>query len=46
MMRFHRNTPQVALVDALRAEGVFFACVTAARKSTLLERWPLLPAGG
>ena len=34
----------VSLVDALRAEGVLFVVVTAARKSTLLERWPLLPA--
>uniref|UniRef100_A0A7S2CXT3 Sucrose phosphatase-like domain-containing protein n=1 Tax=Haptolina brevifila TaxID=156173 RepID=A0A7S2CXT3_9EUKA len=32
------------LVDSLRAEGVLFVVVTAARKSTLLERWPLLPA--
>lgn len=32
------------LVDALRAEGVLFVVVTAARKSSLLERWPLLPA--
>ena len=34
----------VELVDALRAEGVLFFVVTAARKSTLLERMPLLPA--
>lgn len=33
----------VQLVDALRAEGVLFVVVTAARKSTLLERLPLLP---
>ena len=34
----------VELVDALRNEGVLFVVVTAARKSTLLERLPLLPA--
>ena len=33
----------VELVDRLRAEGVMFVVVTAARKSTLLERLPLLP---
>lgn len=33
----------VELVDALRAEGVLFVVVTAARKSTLMERLPLLP---
>ena len=33
----------VALVDELRAEGVLFIAVTAARKSTLEERQPLLP---
>mmetsp|Transcript_33085 Transcript_33085/g.104025 ORF Transcript_33085/g.104025 Transcript_33085/m.104025 type:complete len:333 (+) Transcript_33085:68-1066(+) len=34
----------VELVRQLRAEGVLFAVVTAARKSTLLARLPLLPA--
>uniref|UniRef100_A0A7S3BYA0 Trehalose-phosphatase n=1 Tax=Haptolina ericina TaxID=156174 RepID=A0A7S3BYA0_9EUKA len=33
----------VELVAELRAEGVLFVVVTAARKSTLLERLPLLP---
>eukprot|EP00966_Prymnesium_polylepis_P022620 520458-Prymnesium_polylepis.1 len=33
----------VELVAELRAEGVMFVVVTAARKSTLLERLPLLP---
>ena len=33
----------VELVDTLRAEGILFVVVTAARKSTLFERWPLLP---
>jgi len=33
----------VELVEQLRAEGVLFVVVTAARKSTLLERLPLLP---
>ncbi|KAL1528441.1 hypothetical protein AB1Y20_009788 [Prymnesium parvum] len=32
-----------ALVQQLRDEGVLFVVVTAARKSTLLERLPLLP---
>ena len=34
----------VELIDELRALGVLFVVVTAARKSTLLERLPLLPA--
>eukprot|EP00966_Prymnesium_polylepis_P305359 7056403-Prymnesium_polylepis.1 len=34
---------KIALVDALRAEGIRFSVVTAARKSTMLQRWPLLP---
>ena len=34
----------VQLVDALRSRGVIFGVVTAARRSTLLERWPLLPS--
>ena len=34
----------IELVDALRANGVLFGVVTAARKSTMLQRWPLLPA--
>ncbi len=33
----------VKLVDELRAEGVLFVIITAARKSTLLERLPQLP---
>ena len=33
----------VELVAALRDEGVLFIIVTAARKSTLLDRLPLLP---
>lgn len=31
------------LVQQLRSEGILFVIVTAARKSTLMERWPLLP---
>lgn len=31
------------LVQQLRDEGILFVIVTAARKSTLMERWPLLP---
>jgi phosphoserine phosphatase len=31
------------LVAELRAHGILFVVVTAARKSTLIERWPLLP---
>ena len=34
----------VTLVQELREEGVIFVIVTAARKSTLFERQPLLPA--
>tara|TARA_B100000795_G_C22779568_1_gene431608 strand:+ start:1115 stop:1690 length:576 start_codon:yes stop_codon:yes gene_type:complete len=34
----------VELIDELRALGILFVVVTAARKSTLLERLPLLPA--
>ena len=34
----------VELIDELRSLGVLFVVVTAARKSTLLERLPLLPA--
>lgn len=34
----------VELVQQLRDEGVLFVIVTAARKSTLMERLPLLPA--
>lgn len=33
----------IDLVDELRAKGVLFGVVTAARKSTMLTRWPLLP---
>lgn len=33
----------IELVAALRSEGVLFFVVTAARKSTLIERMPLLP---
>ena len=34
----------IELVAALRAEGIAFVIVTAARKSTLFERQPMLPA--
>lgn len=34
----------VELVQELRAKGILFVVVTAARKSTLLERLPLLPS--
>lgn len=34
----------IALVDELRRRGILFCVVTAARKSTLLERYPMLPA--
>jgi len=34
----------IELVQALRAEGIKFVIVTAARKSTLFERQPMLPA--
>eukprot|EP00571_Detonula_confervacea_P001088 CAMPEP_0172314028 /NCGR_PEP_ID=MMETSP1058-20130122/21483_1 /TAXON_ID=83371 /ORGANISM="Detonula confervacea, Strain CCMP 353" /LENGTH=357 /DNA_ID=CAMNT_0013027781 /DNA_START=75 /DNA_END=1145 /DNA_ORIENTATION=+ len=34
----------IELVEELRAHGVLFCVVTAARKSTMLQRWDLLPA--
>jgi len=33
----------IELVDSIRSHGVLFGVVTAARKSTMLKRWPLLP---
>lgn len=33
----------IELVNGLRKTGVLFGVVTAARKSTMLTRWPLLP---